>query len=109
MTIVHPYYVAESRRLLKELAVSPDADPLPLAEWAQIAPSDHLVFITRDGRIVARGHYTPGVLDAAYMNWDEDTLPGAGLQASIAARMLTEHLGQPVIMVKRDQLGVHYD
>lgn len=100
---IHPYYTARAAELLKHMGADPDADPTPLAAWAQNANGDEIVFITCGGMIVARGHFSQGEPTVAYMNSNE-SLPGAGLEAGLAASMLTKHFNQLVAVVKRSYL-----
>lgn len=100
---IHPYYLDRAQRLLTKLDADIDADPKPLAAWAQSAHGDQLTFITRDGNIVAHGHFTHDEPTVAYMD-KEPRLPGAGMEAKMAANMLASHLHQPVRIIYRSEL-----
>lgn len=106
----HPFYISKAKKVLAGLSV-PDADPLPLAEWAQDAAMEQIAIITAGGEIVGHATYqtVPTADDTAVAYIDKETasrydLPGK-LVLDLAVAKIGFKLGKPVVYVKRSLFG----
>lgn len=106
MTIA-PYYLKKSEDVLRDMRFDGDADPRPLAEWAQDAAGDEFVFAVSDGAVVGHGRLVrEGFVVTARA--DRDTIARYGLlcgEAGMACGELAGVLGRPVVIVKASRFS----
>lgn len=78
---IHPYYLSKAEDVLAEQRFDADADPTPLAAWAQDAPPGAFAYATSDGSIVGTGVYSHGRLFTVG-HADEATVARYGLRSA---------------------------
>ena len=104
---IHPYYLSKAEDVLAEQCFDPDADPTPLAAWAQDAAGDTFAYATSDGTIVGTGAYRQGRLFAVG-HADEATVARYGLterEAGLARGHIAAILHRPVVLVKASRFA----
>lgn len=112
----HPYFVDKARVALRRAGADPDADPTPLAQWAEAAKAADRtragVLATRDGRVVAETyhHSAPGRAGGTYSHRlivDIEESGATGIRNRIldmGSARLSRELGEPVAHFKFWQL-----
>ncbi|OXN01503.1 hypothetical protein [Bifidobacterium vansinderenii] len=98
---IHPYYISKAEDVFGLMKFDDDADPMPLAAWAQGAERYEIVFCTSDGHIVGHGRYYHTMAgDVAYA--DDETTKRYRLianEAGGARYQIGRQIGRPVVVV----------
>lgn len=105
MSTIHPYYIAKTKNIFRQMKFDNDADPCEIAEWAQSETSSGgaFCFATSDGHIVGYGRYKRRRLTTVGYA-DDDTTRKYGLlrnEAGMACGEIESKIGRPVVIVKR--------
>ena len=104
MSRIHPYYIAKTKDIFRQMKFDNDADPCEIAAWAQSeTPRGEFCFTTSDGHIVGYGRYKRRRLTTVGYA-DDDTTRKYGLlrnEAGMACCEIASKIGRPVVIVKR--------
>lgn len=103
---IHPYYLARTKTIMRDMRFDEDADPGELAAWAQSADGRRVALATSDGHIVGHGTNYPRA-HAAYA--DDETIDRYGLrpinEIGFAVAQIERAIGRPVVIVRASRFA----
>lgn len=104
-TKVIPYYVSKAEDFFTMVG-APNADPIPLARWAQTAEKFQFAIVTSRGKVVGFGKYVSAQDELKVPYVDKKTAKKFNLTAEIMDMALVEiksKIGEPVVAAKESE------
>lgn len=104
--IIKPYYISKAEDFFTMVG-APNANPIPLAEWAQTAEPMQVALVTSDGSVVGHGaYYKVPNTDLSVPRVDANTVKKYGLDMNLldmGLAAISSKLNKKVVVAKESE------